>query len=235
MKIKVVFFDVGETLLYRNPSLTTIVYRFLKKVGYKFKKYQIDNFLKETAKEMKPVVEKARLNDSQKWELFIKKFFRKIKFKNFEKVTKIKERLKKGTSFRKFKDVDKTFDFLKKNGIKIGIISNAPKELKEILKRTGILQKVDFLFISEEVGFEKPHKNIFEYALKKAKVFRDECLFVGDNYIADIKGAKRVGILPFWINRDSDNMHFSYKDNYDKDILKIKNLTELIEFIKNRK
>lgn len=232
MKIKVVFFDVGETLLYRNPSLTTIAYRFLKKQGINIEKKSVDYFLKKSAEEMKSVVEKAQMKDSEKWDLFVRKFFKKIKFKDLKKTEKIKEKLKKGFSFRKFKDVDRTLDFLKRNGIKTGIISNAPHELRDILKRTGLEKKIDFLFISEEVGFEKPNKKIFEYALKIAKVKKENCIFIGDNYIADIKGAKDAGIFSFWIQRNLKNAHFSYKDFSDRDVLIIKTLTEIIEFIK---
>lgn len=235
MKIKAVFFDVGETLLYRNPSLTTIAYRFLKKQGIRKSKKQIDILLKKSAEEMQPIVKKAKLSDSEKWELFVKRFFKKVKFDNLDRINKIKEKFKKGTSFRKFKDVDKIFTFLKKNRIKIGVISNAPKELRDILKRTGLLSRIDFLFISEEIGFEKPDKKIFEYAVKSADVNKKECIFIGDNYIADIQGAKNAGIFSLWLDRNSSNTHFSYKDSADKNVFKIKKLTELIKFIKKGK
>lgn len=231
MKIKVVFFDAGETLLYRNPSLSTIAYRFLKKNKINIMKEEIEKFISDSANEMKKIVIKAKLSDSEKWDIFIRKFFKKIKVKDEIIIENVREKLKKGTSFRPFKEVFKVFDFLKKSRIKIGIISNAPVELKDILKRTGILKKIDYLIISEEVGYEKPNKKIFEYALKKAKITPGECIYVGDNYIADICGAKKAGIKPIWILRNTKNAHFSYKTQKKHgNVIKIKNLKKIIDF-----
>jgi len=233
MKIKVVFFDAGETLLYRNPSLSTIATRFLNKNKIKVKKKLIDKFISDSAKEMKKIVIKAKHSDSEKWDIFIRKFLKKIKVKDETIIENVREKLKKGMSFRPFKEVFEVFNFLKRNGIKTGIISNAPVELKDILKRTGILEKINYLIISEETGYEKPDKKIFEYALKKAKIIPDECVYVGDNYITDIYGAKKAGIKPIWILRNTKNAHFSYKtQKNDGDIIKVKNLKEIIKFLK---
>ncbi len=47
---------------------------------------------------------------------------------------------------------------------------------------------------SEEVGVEKPDKQYFQYALKKANKQNAECIMIGDNFIDDIQGANQSGI-----------------------------------------
>ena len=47
---------------------------------------------------------------------------------------------------------------------------------------------------SEEVGAAKPNPAIFEYALAKAKVEKENAIMIGDNLIADIQGARAFGL-----------------------------------------
>jgi FMN phosphatase YigB (HAD superfamily) len=48
------------------------------------------------------------------------------------------------------------------------------------------------------VGYLKPHRKIFEYALDVVGVRPDEAVFVGDNLTADIGGAQSVGMRAVW-------------------------------------
>jgi FMN phosphatase YigB (HAD superfamily) len=47
-----------------------------------------------------------------------------------------------------------------------------------------------------EVDIYKPEPGIFEHALKQMKVTASETVYVGDNYYADILGARRAGLQP---------------------------------------
>ena len=53
---------------------------------------------------------------------------------------------------------------------------------------------IDFLVTSEEVGFEKPNKEIFELALKKMNLEKDQVIMIGDSLEKDVIGAKNFGI-----------------------------------------
>lgn len=46
--------------------------------------------------------------------------------------------------------------------------------------------------------FKKPHKKIFELALRKANLESMDVWFCGDNVIADVEGASLSGIKPIW-------------------------------------
>ncbi|MFM7233689.1 MAG: YjjG family noncanonical pyrimidine nucleotidase [Flavobacteriales bacterium] len=47
---------------------------------------------------------------------------------------------------------------------------------------------------SEHVGVRKPHPEIFRYALEKASASKEESLMIGDDWDADILGARDFGI-----------------------------------------
>ncbi|MEW4353990.1 HAD family hydrolase [Streptococcus pneumoniae] len=47
---------------------------------------------------------------------------------------------------------------------------------------------------SEDVGYKKPNRAIFEYALVKAGSPASRCVYIGDRMDNDILPAKRVGM-----------------------------------------
>jgi putative hydrolase of the HAD superfamily len=53
---------------------------------------------------------------------------------------------------------------------------------------------------SEASNCLKPNKEIFEYALKKCKSCKEECIMIGDNLDADIQGAINAGIDTIFVN-----------------------------------
>ena len=62
------------------------------------------------------------------------------------------------------------------------------------LKKLGISEFFDALVVSEEIGWRKPHRRIFQSALRKLRVAPAEAVFVGDSPTEDIRGARALGI-----------------------------------------
>jgi putative hydrolase of the HAD superfamily len=59
----------------------------------------------------------------------------------------------------------------------------------------------DHIVISGDFGRGKPDPSIFEHALSRMSLKKDEVIMVGDNLMTDILGANRAGIKSVWINR----------------------------------
>jgi 5'-nucleotidase len=91
---------------------------------------------------------------------------------------------------------------------KLGIVTNGAPDLafKKIIN-LGIENYFpkNNVFVSEAVGFSKPHPEIFKIALNYFGIEAKETLFVGDNWLADIVGAINVGISAIWLNIDKSN------------------------------
>lgn len=73
------------------------------------------------------------------------------------------------------------------------------------LKNSGLGELFDLVFISEDLGAEKPAKGFFDKALADVKaqigeVALDEVLMIGDSLTSDIKGANNAGIKACWYN-----------------------------------
>ena len=88
---------------------------------------------------------------------------------------------------------------IRKNGYKIAIIANADSiDARNIIATCGLESYCDAIVISEEVGIEKPAREIFEVALEKLKVRAENTLMVGNRIDADIVGANRIGMRSVW-------------------------------------
>ncbi len=91
--------------------------------------------------------------------------------------------------------VQNTLIKLKELGIKLGIVTDAPR--KQAWLRLAELNLTDFFDIVvtlEDTGRLKPSKMPFKQAIKHLSLKPEKILFVGDNPIRDIAGAKKVGM-----------------------------------------
>ena len=83
---------------------------------------------------------------------------------------------------------------LRSRGLIVGAVSNWLWQLPELLHSLELVAHFDFVAASARVGYEKPHPEIFRYALREAGVEPAEGLHVGDHLDADVSGAQAVGI-----------------------------------------
>lgn len=93
---------------------------------------------------------------------------------------------------------------LNSNGIRCGLVADTrPGTYKNVLLQHGIYEIFDVFSISEELGIEKPHPKMFEYALEKLGVEKNNsntALMVGNNYERDVVGAKSYGLSTLWFH-----------------------------------
>jgi len=86
-------------------------------------------------------------------------------------------------------------DYLNKKQYLLYIITNGFTEVQgKKLEMTGIRHFFKRIFISEEIGAQKPSGEIFESALKSSNARKMESLMVGDSWDVDIEGARKTGI-----------------------------------------
>ncbi|MFI8708636.1 HAD family hydrolase [Bacillus sp. NPDC077411] len=85
--------------------------------------------------------------------------------------------------------------------VKVAIITNGlTQRQKSKIINTNLNSCFDIIIISEEVGFSKPDKRIFELALNKLNVQPEDVLFVGDDIEKDIGGCQNANIKGIWFN-----------------------------------
>lgn len=104
------------------------------------------------------------------------------------------------------------------------IVSNGFRDVQyDKLRNSGLIHYFDTIVLSEEVGFMKPDGRFFQYALQKSTTHINEVLLIGDNYEADIVGARQFGIDALHFDRNSENKN--------KQPQVITNLKEIFSFL----
>ena len=127
---------------------------------------------------------------------------------------------------RIFHDTIPTLKELKSKGCKLGIISNLPwgspsNPWIEELEKMEILEYFDEVVFCSDVGWRKPSSKIFRHILSALQLSPGDCMFVGDDPLIDVNGARSIGLDGVLIDR-----HL-YKSNKRT----IKNLHDLIELV----
>jgi putative hydrolase of the HAD superfamily len=93
-------------------------------------------------------------------------------------------------------DVLRVLPKLKGEGYKLGVISNRDKPYQQEIESLGIASYFVFSLAGGEVNAFKPDPQIFIHGCERAEVSPSETVYVGDNYFADVVGARRAGLQP---------------------------------------
>jgi HAD superfamily hydrolase (TIGR01662 family) len=94
-------------------------------------------------------------------------------------------------------DVLATLEDLRRNGYRMGLVSNVsllPELMRADLEKLGIASYFDAAVFSSEVGVRKPDARIFREALDRMGLQAAQAVFVGDRLYDDVGGAQAVGM-----------------------------------------
>lgn len=97
-------------------------------------------------------------------------------------------------------------EYLSTKDYKLHILSNGFQEVTH--KKTelsGIKNYFKTITSADEINIRKPQPKIYEYALKKANAKKSECIMIGDDWIADVEGAKSFGIEALFFDYFQDD------------------------------
>jgi putative hydrolase of the HAD superfamily len=106
--------------------------------------------------------------------------------------------------FIAYPDVLPVLGELRGRGVTLIVASNWDCSLPDRLRPAGILELVDGVVTSAEVGAAKPSPRVFERALAVAGVEAGEALHVGDKVDNDVRGAAAAGVRGVLVQREGD-------------------------------
>lgn len=92
----------------------------------------------------------------------------------------------------------RTLDSLRDRGYGLGLITNRENVARfyDLLHEMQLGSFFSVTLASGELGVSKPNPGIFYAAMERLGATAEESLYVGDNYWADVVGARRAGITP---------------------------------------
>jgi putative hydrolase of the HAD superfamily len=106
--------------------------------------------------------------------------------------------------FTPYPDVLPALADLRERRLRLVVASNWDCSLPSWLESAGVLELVDGVVTSAEVGVAKPSPRVFQRALSVAGVEAGEALHVGDTADNDLKGAAAAGVRAVLLQREGD-------------------------------
>jgi FMN phosphatase YigB (HAD superfamily) len=86
----------------------------------------------------------------------------------------------------------------KGQGLRVVLVTNTlsrgDTEVLRDWERAGLADAIDGVATSHDVGWKKPHRAMFDRALELAAARPNEAFMVGDNPVADVRGAQALGM-----------------------------------------
>jgi putative hydrolase of the HAD superfamily len=190
-KLKAIFFDVGNTLLFPNRDR---IHAPLKERGVTPGPEQLRSLECRIKNEFDAVMVGDASHDHSFWLMFYTQLLADLNVDD----DRLRDRLV--ASIRDSGNWDQirpgTREHLQEiaRQFQIAVISNADGRIEDVLRRCGIAEC--FLTITDSglVGHEKPHPEIFRQALATLQAKPEESLYVGDVYSVDYLGATGAGM-----------------------------------------
>ena len=96
------------------------------------------------------------------------------------------------------------------------IVTNGVKQLqRQKIAKAKIEEFFDGIFISDEIGHEKPQIEFFDYVFDRIETQnRDEIMIIGDSLTSDIAGGIRTGIHTCWYHPSNEENHSDIKPEF---------------------
>lgn len=125
-----------------------------------------------------------------------------------------------------YPDAEDVLIKLRRNGLRIGVITNAfKKDIEEIFKRVNLSASLfDVLVGIDAVKKPKPSPEIFLYTVRALNVLPSEAVYVGDDLEKDYVGAVSAGLKAILIDQNLTYMN-------RQDIIRVKRLNEIPDLI----
>ncbi|MBE6727792.1 MAG: HAD family hydrolase [Ruminococcaceae bacterium] len=127
-------------------------------------------------------------------------------------------------------DAEKTLLCLKKQGKKLGLITDGrPHGQWNKIYALGLDKIMDYIVVTDELGgieFRKPNPRAYELMKEKFGVEYSEMVYVGDNLSKDFTAPKKLGMSYCYYH--NTNGLYAVQENEVLDIKKINKLSEVI-------
>lgn len=191
MAIKVLFFDVGNTLLF--PNRQKMLHSLHQRQVFPSEELlrQIEC---ETKQKFDALVESHSAVDHGFWWMFYSRLLSELGTPDESTCADLVARTQTSSNWC---DIRRgTREALQRLGrrYRLAVISNADGKIADILMRCGIADCFETITDSGIVGKEKPHPAIFEAALQSMRVSAEQSLYTGDVYCVDYLGSTAVGM-----------------------------------------
>lgn len=236
---KVVFFDMGNTLLHFHFGRTDEekdadgikhLTNFLQQFNCKIKFGDVKEYFFDTWQEG---IASRRINHTEyAVEDYLNEFLKRYDVE-LDLSMCIKAMDIFYTEYRNHvwieEDLHQTLENIRQKGYRIGVVSNSSlydEVMINCFKKVGLAKYIDIFTFSYYLKIGKPKRQIFEIALAKMAVDARNAIMVGDNLQSDIEPAQELGLTGIWLNKNAILNNTDIKP--DNEIFKLSELIDLL-------
>lgn len=195
--IRGITFDAGGTLIAANPGVGTVYAEVAALHGIAVGPDEIDARFREAFRRMRSVEAGPASEETERkfWMALAGDVFSGIaEGECFERLfVDLWDTFAESRRWRTLPGARETMLGLKQRGYRIAVLSNFDRRLHPILNGLGFDGTAESVFISAEVGFAKPSREIFDHTARALGLEPAELLHVGDSASADAAGAIGAG------------------------------------------
>lgn len=211
--IKAIFFDAAGTLFYLTKTVGDHYALVGGEIGLKLDAKQLDHAFHTAWQQMprRPAIDGPRENDDKGW-------WRELVGHVFDQVAPPVNELDRDNFFEVayehfaetgvwelYPEVPGVLEELARR-FRLAVISNFDARLRIILQHLGISKFFSRVFISSELGADKPDPEIYSRAVKLMHLDANEVLHAGDDPERDWKAAKAAGLAVFRLDRPRNSL-----------------------------
>jgi len=211
--IRAIFFDAVGTLFYLTKTVGDHYAYVGREIGLDLNAQELDRAFHTAWQEMprRSAIEGPRENDDKGWwrELVgrvidqVAPSLSEFDRDNFFEIAY--EHFAEAGVWKLYPEVLDVLEQLRER-FQLAVISNFDGRLRFILQNLGISKYFVHVFISSELGADKPDPEIFRRALKLIHLDANEVLHVGDDPERDWKAAAAAGLLVFRLDRPRNSL-----------------------------
>lgn len=201
----VIFWDFDGTLTAPNKSFSTALHAALEQVGCPLSDGSDIHFLENVYTWKSPQEDHTTEIGEQWWDTLYEKvdIFCAEKGVNqavFSQVhTFLREKLIHVDNYCLYSDTKETLARCMQLGYRNYLLTNNYPEIVENIVKLGIDGYFTKLFVSSHIGYDKPRKELYEFAIQQANA-NGVAYMIGDNPVADMAGGQAAGLTTIYVH-----------------------------------
>jgi putative hydrolase of the HAD superfamily len=211
--IRAILFDAAGTLFFLTKTVGDHYAYVGREVGLNLDAQQLERAFHSAWQQMprRPAIDGPRENDDKGWwrELVgrvldqVAPSLSELDRDNFFEIAY--EHFAEAGVWQVYPEVPEVLEQLRRR-FQLAVVSNFDGRLRFILQHLGISNYFSHIFISSELGADKPDPEIFRRAIEVMHLDANEVLHVGDDPERDWNAAKEAGLSVFQLDRPKNSL-----------------------------
>ena len=211
--IKAIFFDAVGTLFYLTKSVGDHYALVGREVGLNLEAEKLDHAFIAAWEKMprrQPIAGPRDDDDKGWWRELVELIFAEVApavneldRDNFFEVAY--EHFAEAGVWRLYSDVLEVLETIQAR-FQLAVVSNFDGRLRMILEHLGVSKFFSHIFVSSEIGADKPDPEIFRRAIGFMNLRADAVLHVGDDAERDWRAAEQAGLSVFRLDRQKNSL-----------------------------